>query len=394
MITILKRLGACLFLSVTTPLFAESGPSFSMFDQRAKAGDTLSVVFLGGSLTWGAQATNPQKTSYRARIERRLKETYPLARFEFHDAAIGGTGSQLASFRLQRDVLAYNPDLVFLDFTINDDPYVEPSAHRLASYEAIVRRLIESGSLVLQVILPAKQDTKAKARARPLDQKHKEIAQAYGVPTADAVKLARERVSAGETTPDILWDLSDDQTHPGDAGYALYADSVWEAFQMAITEGKVCRLSDQMLNADTYLTTNRFSLASITALPNGWKVGKPHREAIAHDFVCSRWMDNLVVAQPEAEALRLRVQGTNVLIFGEKTKKSGSFSVRINDKEPKTYRAKNEEGNMRLVNTIAEGLDPLVENVIEITPLLAPGEELRIESLCVAGGPASVTVEK
>jgi lysophospholipase L1-like esterase len=394
MSTILKCLGTFLFLIVTMPLFAESGPSFSLFDQRAKAGDRLSVVFLGGSLTWGAQATNPQKTSYRALIERRLKEAYPLGRFEFHDAAIGGTGSQLASFRLQRDVLAYDPDLVFLDFTINDDPYVEPSEHRLASYESIIRRLIESGSLVVQVILPAKQDTKSKAPTRPLDQKHKEIAEAYGVPSADAVKLARERVSAGETTPDALWDLPEDQTHPGDAGYALYADSVWEAFKMAISEGKVCRLSDHMLNAETYLTTNRFPLASTTALPKGWKIGKPHREAIAHDFVCSRWMDNLVVAQPEAEAFKLRVKGTNVLIFGEKTKKSGSFSVRINDNEPKTYRAKNDEGNMRLVNTIAEGLDPSVEHVIEITPQLAPGEELRIESLCVAGGPASVTVEK
>ena len=93
-------------------------PSFENFDKRAKAGENLTVAFLGGSLTWGANSTDPQKTSYRALISRKLAETYPKAHFTFIDAAIGGTGSQLGAFRLQRDVLAYKPDLVFLDFTL------------------------------------------------------------------------------------------------------------------------------------------------------------------------------------------------------------------------------------------------------------------------------------
>ena len=40
---------------------AHSSPSleFSAFDQKARKGEDLSVVFLGGSLTWGAQATSP-----------------------------------------------------------------------------------------------------------------------------------------------------------------------------------------------------------------------------------------------------------------------------------------------------------------------------------------------
>lgn len=383
-----------LFLLMMTPTFAGSLPSFSSLDERAKAGDKLSVVFLGGSLTWGAQATDPQKTSYRALIGHRLTETYPRARFEFHDAAIGGTGSQLAAFRLDRDVLSYQPDIVFLDFTINDDPYAEPSSQRLASYEAIIRRLIESGSAVVQVILPAKEDTKRNPRARPLDAKHKEIAQAYGLPTADAVALARNRVSEGKTTPEVLWDLPEDSTHPGDAGYALYADSVWEAFERAISQPTVCRLPERMLHADTYLRVNRFRLSAIADLPKGWSVGKPHRGAVAYDFVCSRWMDDVVVAESQAEPLRLRVTGSNILVFGEKTQRSGSFSVKIDDNEPKTYRDKCEDGNMWLANTVAEGLDTSVAHLIEITPHLGPGEELRIESLCVAGGAASVHVEK
>jgi lysophospholipase L1-like esterase len=372
---------------------AHSSPSleFSAFDQEARKGEELSVVFLGGSLTWGAQATNPMDTSFRALVEKRLVETYPKARFRFGDAAIGGTGSQLAAFRLDRDVLSLNPDLVFLDFTINDDPYSAPSPGRLASYESLVRRLVQAGIPVVQVILPAKKDVLANPPARPLDAKHKEIAAAYGLPVADAVTMAKQRVAGGSATPDQLWDLPEDQTHPGDAGYALYAETVWDAFQRAVSGSAQCRLPGKMLHADTYMTVNRHRLSAFPALPQGWQIGKPHRNAVAFDFVCSRWMDDLGIAEARSAPLRLKVQAGDILLFGEMTKTSGSCQVRVDGGETKTFSAKCADGNMRLVQMIAEGLDPTREHDVEITPVLNPGEELRIESVCSAGEPASVT---
>lgn len=389
---LMKRLSLILTLLavMTTLAAATTTPEFADFDQKAKAGETLSVAFLGGSLTWGAQSTNPQKTSYRAIVQRKLEEAYPKAHFQFHDAAIGGTGSQLASFRLERDVLAYKPDLVFLDFTINDNPYVEPSPHRLAAYEGIVRRIVGTGAPMVAVILPSKQDVHANPPARPLDAKHKEIAAAYGLPIADAVALAKSHVAEGKTTPDLLWDLPEDGTHPGDAGYALYAEAAWAAYRDAVAKSAKCSMPDKMIQADTYMTVTRFVLAAQPALPAGWTKGKPHRNAVAYDFVCSRWMDSLAIAGPGAKPLRFRVQGSDLMLFGEQTKISGSYVVKIDDREPKKYSAVCADGNMRLVQIIAEGLDPAVEHTVEISPDLAEGQELRLESLCVAGGKASV----
>jgi len=39
--------------------------SFAEFDRKARAGEPLSVVFFGGSLTFGANASNPETTSWR-----------------------------------------------------------------------------------------------------------------------------------------------------------------------------------------------------------------------------------------------------------------------------------------------------------------------------------------
>ncbi len=379
-----------LLLAMTSFASTPPSPEFATFDRKAKAGETLSVVFLGGSLTWGAQSTNPQQTSYRAIVQRKLEEAYPKAHFQFHDAAIGGTGSQLASFRLERDVLAYKPDLVFLDYTINDDPYVEPSPHRLAAYEGLVRRIVETGAAMVAVILPSKQDVEANPPARPLDAKHKEIATAYGLPIADAVALAKSRVADGKTTSDLLWDLPEDRTHPGDAGYALYADAAWAAYLDAIARSAKCTVPEKMIHADTYMTVTRFVLADQSSLPAGWSKGKPHRNAVAYDFVCSRWMDSLAIAAPGAKPLRFLVQGSDLMLFGEQTKISGSYVVKIDGDEPKKFSALCTEGNMRLVKIIAEGLDPAAEHTVEITPELGNGQELRLESLCVAGGKASV----
>lgn len=92
---------------------------------------------------------------------------------------------------------------------------------------------------------------------------------AYGLPVADAVAMANEREAGGSTTPDQLWDLKEDQTHPGDADYALHADAVWDAFQRAVSGNSQCRLPGKMLHADTYMTANRRRLSAFAALPQG-----------------------------------------------------------------------------------------------------------------------------
>lgn len=225
---------------------------------------------------------------------------------------------------------------------------------------------------MVQVILPAKQNVTSKS-SRRLDVKHKEIAAAYSLQVADAVALVQQRVAEGKTTPDTLWDLPEDQPHPGDAGYALYAEAAWDAFQRAVSDKRQCILPKKMLHAGTYMTVNRFLLTSSSALPEGWLPGKPHRNAVAFDFVCSRWMNDLGIAGAGAAPLRLKIQARDIMLFGKMTKKSGSYKVSVDGGEAKAYSARCADGNMRRVEILAEGLDSSREHEIEISPDLKPG---------------------
>ena len=371
---------------------------FKGFDGKARAGENLCVVFFGGSLTWGAQATDPQLTSYRARIANIITHTYPRAHFTFWDAGLGGTGSQLGAFRLDRDVMSRKPNLVFLDFTVNDGPFETPNPDKLASYESLVRRLVFAGIPVVPVIFAVKSDALPNQPRRPLDEKHKEIARAYHLPVGDAVALLRKRVREGTATPDILWPMPGDNTHPGDDGYALYAEAAWSAYQEAVQLDMKGKAPKEMLHAATYMTVNRQRLASFSALPSGWRRGQPSRSAISYDFIPSRWMDSVVVAAAsvsQPEPLKLKIRAQSALLYGEATPQAGKYQVRIDGGGGKTYDsgAMTKNGNARYVQIIAEGLDSNQEHRIEITPQLEAGQELRLESICVAGAPATVSLE-
>lgn len=392
--------------------------SFAEFDRRARAGDRLEVVFFGASLTWGANASDPPRTSYRAEIARRLERQYPQARFHFHDAAIGGTGSQLGVFRLDRDVLPRKPDLVFLDFSANDG-ITSADPETLASYEAILRRLVaEARCPVVQVIFPFQWDVAAKSTAGMKRRDvHLALAAAYGTAVGDAIALAIERVGRGETTLETLWPV--DGVHPCDEGYQLFADAAWDAFLAAVREARVCRAPAAMLHADTYSQATRQPLFTQKPLPAGWKAGRPNLTSAFFDFLMSRWLDGVVIAArpaakpgeepaPQPARLRARFTGRMVMLFGETTKSSGKYRVWIDGKpveheSPWTKEktdlfdagafAQRIGDNGHHAQVIATGLDGSAEHVLEIEPVLEPGQELRLESLCVAGPGSGVTLE-
>ena len=398
----LMAIGVCGSVSAATP-------SFEDFSKRAEAGDKLTVVFFGGSLTWGARSSDPQKTSYRGIIGQQLEQKYPKAHFKFVDAAIGGSGSQLGAYRLDRDVLAYKPDLMFLDYTLNDGTD-STTPDTLASQEGIIRRVIsEANCPVIQMFLAARgmvtEGTTAKMKRRTA---HVEMAKAYNVPCGDAISLMQEKYKKGELDLDKVWPPEAfDTCHPCDKGYALYAEAAWDAFNKAVADKVVCRVPEKMVYADTYMHVARVKISSLAPLPEGWRVTIPSTDYCAFDFLMSRWLDDVTIASnflpkdrsknnpiEPAKPLKLAFKGSTVLIFGESTPHSGKCKFTIDGKEKEINTCQLGPNNVgRMWSLVTEELDPAVEHSMEIVPLFEGPDkplEICIESICVAGGEAKL----
>lgn len=408
-----------LWLSATTvcsqPAHASVLPttSFASFDQRARAGDHLNVVFFGASLTWGANSSDPELTSYRADVARKFESDYPKAHFTFWNSAIGGTGSQLGVYRLQRDCLRHHPDLVFLDFTANDNVFGTDELS-LESYESLVRRIIVQGHApVVQMIFPFKGDVaRMKMDGMARRTAHLAISAAYHTAVGDAIALGQQRVKSGKDTIKELWPI--DGVHPGDTGYQMFADAAWQGYQSGLSKHLVCQAPAKMLHADTFMNAKRVPISSLGPLPAGWHVGIADRVSAYYDMLMSRWLDSEVIAtdapgrkgSPPAvtpQLLNLRFTGSFVMLYGEGTQNSGKYRVLIDgqpvmDKGQPEFDAgtlgRRAEGNVVYDPVIASGLDPTVSHTLTIIPDLNPtaGNELRIESVCVAGGKPNSSV--
>ena len=401
-----------MLLTVRTMQAADAA-SFAEFDRKARAKEPLTVVFFGGSLTFGANASNPETTSWRGLMMDYLRKKYPTTPFNFVDGAIGGTGSKLGMFRLQRDVLSKKPDLVFYDYTVNDGAD-GTDIEALASYEGILRKMVGAGIPVVQEFFTFKfyRAPEAYKLQRYLD--HKKIAEAYHTATGDALGYICDLVHSGKVPEDKIWPA--DMAHPYDYGYTLFFDAVRDGLEKALADGRVCVVPEKPVFSDKYTNTTRTILVDGT-LPAGWRKHTAHRTSLWYDGLSSRWMTDMAVcggkekgqkvAITDIEPLKMDFTGTFVGLFGEKSGNGLSFKVKI-DGKPVLYEVKTKETDQFFEawpnNTarfapgfkdshlfswiqIADKLAP-GKHTLEIEPVLDPDNaegELHIESVCTAG---------
>ncbi|NQZ70990.1 MAG: hypothetical protein HRT89_23310, partial [Lentisphaeria bacterium] len=329
---------------------------------------------------------------------------YPAAHFSYVDSSIGGTGSDLGVFRLERDCLAYNPALVFVDFSVNDGLNVD-KPKKFATYESIVRRIVLKGSLVIPVIFPFHHDAEpGTAKNMPGRTKHIKIAEAYNAPVGDAVlriqnMVAEEKATikkTGKKPEKILtkriWNI--DYIHPGDFGYEIFADAAWGAFEKGIKDKMVCEIPEKMLHADTYMSWSRTRISQFGTLPKGWKVTTVSRTAAWYDGYMARYLDDVVIATGRTkniEPIIVKFKASFVMIYGQETTDSGKYQIILDGKERKVINlnSKRYGGNRQHYETIA-GLDPSKIHTLEIRPILTAREVIRLESICLAGGEAKI----
>jgi lysophospholipase L1-like esterase len=110
----------------------ECTPRAGLPDFLAKlaAGKEVRIAYLGGSIT-AQEGWRPKTLAW-------FQKNYPKAKLSQINAAIGGTGSDLGVFRLRQDVLDHKPDLLFVEFAVNDGGALPRQIHRCM--EGIVRQ--------------------------------------------------------------------------------------------------------------------------------------------------------------------------------------------------------------------------------------------------------------
>ncbi|HMZ20826.1 MAG TPA: GDSL-type esterase/lipase family protein [Blastocatellia bacterium] len=187
-----------------------------LFFNKLRAGKPVTVAYIGGSLTTGAAASNPDKTSYRALVTSWLRQRFPKVEITEINAGLPTTGSLYGTMRARRDVIAQKPDLVFVEFAASDAADEEQPVKK--AVEGLLRQL-----LILpqppEVVMLYAQNAKRTAR---IDW-HDAVAAHYQVPAVNLSEKSLAALDAGKINAAALWK---DGVNPTDAGHKLYAEFI------------------------------------------------------------------------------------------------------------------------------------------------------------------------
>ncbi len=177
---------------------------------RAEAGEKITIAFIGGSITQGSLASLGENC-YAYLVYRWFAQRF--ANVAYLNAGIGGTTSQFGAARVREDVLSRKPDVVFVEFSVNDDC----TAHFQETYEGLIRQLLRSGAAVI-LIHNICYDTGASAEAV-----HLAVGKHYQLPCVSVRPTIYQSVSKGEIP---ARDITPDDLHPNDAGHRLLARQI------------------------------------------------------------------------------------------------------------------------------------------------------------------------
>ena len=341
----------CLFglLAVATSFAAENDdslvpaqecrPRAGLPNFLAKArtpGAEVKIGYLGGSIT--------AQTGWRPKTLAHFQKAYPDAKFSEINAAIGGTGSDLGVFRLKQDVLDHKPDLMFVEFAVNDGGASPEQIHRCM--EGIVRqtwRALPDCDIcfvytLTEALAPAMLEGKFQRSASAMEK----IADHYGIPTIhmamEVAKLAKEgklawkaklpKTDEERKALEGKFVFAPDSVHPHvETGHELYLQAIVRSLEpiAAASKTKGAHTLGQPFIATNY---EQAKLVPITAV----KLSSGFHPA-PEDFA-KRWsnrMSALHKASNPGDTISFKFKGTRCSIYDIVGPEGGQVIVTVDD---------------------------------------------------------------
>lgn len=307
------------------------------FIAKAEAGEPVRIGYLGGSIT--------AAPGWRIQSREWLQTQYPRAKFKEIHAAIGGTGSDLGVFRLQRDVLQHQPDLLFVEFAVNDGGASPERIHK--AMEGIVRQTWAANPetdicyvyTLTEKMLPDLQAGKMPRAASAMEQ----LADHYGIPSihfgvevarleaaGDLVFSAPRPKDPARTHPVIF---SSDGVHPHvETGHRLYVESIARSWPKIAAAGN----GPHPHHLSAPFRTDHWQSARMVSLTpemlQGEWVKLPADHRLAQRF--QRNMPELYQAVSPGASLTFQFEGTSIGVFDLLGPDGGQLSVKVDDAEP------------------------------------------------------------
>ena len=186
---------------------------------------TVNLVFHGHSVPAGYFKTPEVRTleAYPHVVLAELRRTYPLSVINIIVTAVGGENAVQGEKRFAADVLTHKPDVVFIDYVLNDR-WTEP-AEAGAAWESMIRQALDQGAKVILLTPTPDLGEDILDPAAPLAARAaqiRDLAARFGVGLVDSYTAFHALAESGANLPEYM----SQGNHPNEKGHRIVADKL------------------------------------------------------------------------------------------------------------------------------------------------------------------------
>jgi acyl-CoA thioesterase I len=224
----------CLYRPVK--LIAQSNPSDYLSGIKAEmkkewpGNRTINLVFHGHSVPAGYFKTPVVNTldSYPYQLLMELKALYPFAVINVINTAIGGENSESGAKRFANDVLIHKPNVLFIDYALNDRAIGLNRAK--VAWESMIRSALENKIKIILLTPSPDQTDNILATGNELE-KHaiqiRNMAKEFGIGLADSYEAFYQLAVADKPISNYMSQVN----HPNKEGHHLIMLNILNYFK-------------------------------------------------------------------------------------------------------------------------------------------------------------------
>lgn len=191
---------------------------------------TINLVFHGHSVPTGYFRTPDVRTleAYPHQVLEGVKRLYPYAVINVITTSIGGENSEQGQKRFKKDVLIHKPDVLFIDYALNDRNIgLERSRQAM---EKMIKRALKKNIPVI-LLTPSPDLTVNILQPDNILQQYSEVlrslARKYKIGLADSQEAFLSLARSGENLKNYMAQSN----HPEKKGHALIAAEILKWFR-------------------------------------------------------------------------------------------------------------------------------------------------------------------
>ncbi|MEI6518850.1 MAG: SGNH/GDSL hydrolase family protein [bacterium] len=281
----------------------------------------ITVGFIGGSITDPRPGFN-----WPEGVCAWLVEKYPGLRLTVENAAIGATGSDLAVFRAERDLINRGCDIVFIEFAVNDGG--TPAEQRMRTREGLVRKLLKGAKCDIVFTYTYGQNMYADMISGVVPAtiaEFEQLAEHYQISSVWMALNALQEVQKGR----MRWEeWLPDGLHPQFRGSASYAQSVNQFLEKELSRqpspfGIIDDESHEPLNADNWENCYLLPFENVR-LTGPWTIRRSASMV---------WIDQLLHTAAVGAKLAFDFEGRGLLLGFDFGRSSAEFRYQIDGGE-------------------------------------------------------------